>query len=171
MKRTCELFQDWSWGATANVSQWFDSSSKYMGLLWKDQKMLILSLLIKHDNASNIEKQESVCPAEVRHKLLLYLDWHDWKVHFEWNVTNYRWFCVWLYTSWILFRSLIFSRQIYIRIFPQLFSWADFYAVQKGVGQSDTPATWLNLMRVQRINPQIEGRWTVIKMITVGKAQ
>ena len=38
MKRTCELFQDWSWGATANVSQWFDSSSKYMGLLWKDQK-------------------------------------------------------------------------------------------------------------------------------------
>lgn len=35
---------------------------------------------------------------------------------------------------------------------------ADFYAVQKGVGQSDTPATWLNLMRVQRLSSQNEGR-------------
>ena len=75
MKRTCELFQDWSWGATANVSQWFDSSSKYMGLLWKDQKMLILSLLRKHDNASNIEKQESVCPADgVTNRYSIWID-------------------------------------------------------------------------------------------------
>ena len=60
----------------------------------------------------------SVLPGGWCHKSLLYLDWPDWKVHFEWNVTHYRWFAAWLYTSWILFRSQIFSRQIYIRIFP-----------------------------------------------------
>lgn len=36
--------------------------------------MLILSLLRKHDKASNIEKRVSVCLADVCHKALLYLD-------------------------------------------------------------------------------------------------
>ena len=37
---------------------------KIWGFFEKIKKMLILSLLRKHDNASNIEKQESVCPAD-----------------------------------------------------------------------------------------------------------
>ena len=45
-----------------------------LGFFEKIKKMLILSLLRKHDNASNVEKRVSVCPAEVRHKALLYLD-------------------------------------------------------------------------------------------------
>ena len=42
---------------------------------------------------------------------------------------------------------------------------------QKGAAFHDRFATSLKLMRVQRLSSQSEGRWTVIKMITVGKAQ
>lgn len=45
------------------------------GFFEKIKKMLILSLLRKHDNASNIEKQESVCPADgVTNRYSIWID-------------------------------------------------------------------------------------------------
>ena len=42
---------------------------------------------------------------------------------------------------------------------------------QKGVSQDNAYTTSNKSFGVQKLTPQIEGRWTVIKMITVGKAQ
>lgn len=45
------------------------------GFFEKIKKMLILSLLRKHDNTSNIEKQESVCPADgVTNRYSIWID-------------------------------------------------------------------------------------------------
>lgn len=47
------------------------------GFFEKIKKMLILSLLRKHDNASNVEKRASVCPADgVTNR---YAIWNDLK--------------------------------------------------------------------------------------------